>query len=243
MAVFSKERIWERLNRRVGDPQSLVITPLLQVGSVFDSDSVDLRLGTHFLLPEVPPTPFFYPSKTSKLRYITTHIPLGRYLVVPAYQTVLGATLEFIKLPADVSGQILTKSSVARTFVVIETAPWIHPGYRGCLTLEIANVSNTPLLLYPGRLVGQLVLFDVTDASVVPKQSGTYMGPVYPEPPVFLDPQEELGVLGVSNIAEPRIEKVRKDECPECLNKISGTSSRCEFCNTSLTGGLPSEGY
>jgi dCTP deaminase-like len=161
---------------------------------------------------------------------------LGRYLVVPAYQTVLGATLEFIKLPADVSGQILTKSSVARTFVVIETAPWIHPGYRGCLTLEIANVSNTPLLLYPGRLVGQLVLFDVTGATAAAKQSGTYMGPVYPEPPTFLDPQEELALLGISNVFKPEIPKSTKDECPECLNKLSGASLRCEFCNTLLTG-------
>jgi deoxycytidine triphosphate deaminase len=41
---------------------------------------------------------------------------------------------------------------------VVETAPWIHPEYRGCLTLEIANVSNTAVLLYPGRPIGQLIL-------------------------------------------------------------------------------------
>jgi hypothetical protein len=38
---------------------------------------------------------------------------------------VLGATLEYIKLPVDVSGQILTKSSIARMFMVIESAPWM----------------------------------------------------------------------------------------------------------------------
>lgn len=154
MTVLSRGQILDRLNRQISDDNRvLVVSPLLQAKRVLDEDSLDLRLGTHFLLPKVPPQPFFYPgTQPSEVGYQRLHVPIGRYLVVPAHETVLGATLEFVKMPFDLSGQILTKSSVARTFVVIETAPWIHPGYRGCLTLEIANVSNTPLLLYPGRL-------------------------------------------------------------------------------------------
>jgi dCTP deaminase len=159
---------------------------------------------------------------------------MGRYLVVPAYQTVLGATLEFIKLPANVSGQILTKSSVARTFVLIETAPWIHPGYRGCLTLEIANVSNTALLLYPVRLVGQLILFELSGSTAPTKQSGSYMGPVYPEPPKFRDPQDELKMIGITELHKPVINEDAKDKCPECLTKVTIEMKRCPFCNSQL---------
>lgn len=129
MGVYSKERIFDRLNRSIESEESLVISPLLQAQKVFDTDSLDLRLGTYFLLPRVPPRPYFYPGvEASRLGHQRLQGPFGRYLVVPAHETVLGATLEFIKLPNDVSGQILTKSSVARMFVVIETAPWIHPG-------------------------------------------------------------------------------------------------------------------
>ena len=81
--------------------------------------------------------------------------------------------------------------------MVIETAPWIHPFYRGCLTLEIANVSNTPLLLYPGRLIGQLILMEVKDAKEPTHQSGNYVGPVFPEPPKFRDPWADLADIGV----------------------------------------------
>ena len=123
---------------------------------------------------------------------------MGRYLVVPAHQTVLGATLEFVKLPDDTCGQILTKSSIARTFIVIETAPWIHPGYRGCLTLEIANVSNTPLLLYPGRMIGQLVFLELSKREKRERKlSGTYLAPVFPEAPIFKDPEEDLETIGI----------------------------------------------
>jgi dCTP deaminase len=167
--------------------------------TAFDADSVDLRLGSHFLLPKVLPRPFYCPDQSSATSlHVHVHVPLGRYLVVPAHQTVLGATLEFIKLPYDVSGEILTKSSIARTFIVVETAPWIHPEYRGCLTLEIANVSNMPVLLYPGRLIGQLVLLQVNrSADEESRLSKKYFGPVYPEAAPFANPEDDLLKLGV----------------------------------------------
>jgi dCTP deaminase len=202
MGILPTTEIKKRLGRKISDPKSLVITPLLD-DDAYDQDSVDLRLGSHFLLPQTPPRPFMMlDPKSIKLAHLRVHVPFGRYLVVPAHQTVLGATLEFIKIPSDVSGQILTKSSIARTFVVIETAPWIHPAYRGCLTLEIANVSNTPLLLHPGIPIGQLILQTV-DLESIPEEdtlSGNYLGPVYPEAPKFKSLKEVLGGIGIQDI-------------------------------------------
>lgn len=57
LAVLSKNEIAERLRRPIENEESLVITPLLDIES-FDQDSVDLRLGTHFLMPQVPPEPY-----------------------------------------------------------------------------------------------------------------------------------------------------------------------------------------
>jgi dCTP deaminase len=203
MAVVGKAEIEKRLARGIKDirdEKCLVITPLLGTDS-FDADSVDLRLGGHFLLPQVPPQPYAtLDSDHPKIDHLHVHIPWGKYLVVPAHQTVLGVTLEFIKLPYDLSGQILTKSTIARTFVVIETAPWIHPSYRGCLTLEIANVSNAPLLLHPGVRVGQLVLQKVDPVPEKdPRLKGSYLGPIYPEAPKFRKLKEELAPLGISD--------------------------------------------
>ncbi len=201
MAILSGDEISARMKLGVEDPESLVVTPLLQKDKALDVDSLDLRLGSYFLLPRFLQQPYFCPDeKSATFLQVSVHVPLGDYLVVPAHQTVLGATLEFIKLPYDVSGQILTKSSVARTFIVIETAPWIHPGYRGCLTLEIANVSNTPLLLYPGRPMAQLILMEVRP--VPPRTDtldGVYLGPIYPEAPKFRNPAEDLSSIGVKS--------------------------------------------
>ena len=215
--IISQREILDRLRRyHVGDPRSLVITPLIyeKIGDIFDADSVDLRLGSYFLLPKVLDQPYFSPDNTSATTlHERVHVPLGEYLVVPAHQTVLGATLEFIKLPSDVSGQVLTKSSVARTFIVVETAPWIHPQYRGCLTLEIANVSNTPVLLYPGRTICQLVLLSLNDKPELKdmgddkwkdkdaQPEANYFGPVYPEAPKFRNPEDDLLKLGIERVS------------------------------------------
>jgi dCTP deaminase len=224
MAVLSRKAISNRLRLDIEHKQSLVVTPLLARDEAFDDDSLDLRLGSYFLLPRVPGFPFYCPDEQSSFSFHTrVHVPLGDFLVVPAHQTILGATLEFIKLPHDVAGEILTKSSVARTFTVIETAPWIHPNYRGCLTLEIANGSNTPILLYPGRRIGQLVLMNVSDGEVEPENgtetserplSSTYFGPVFPEPPEFKDPDRDLKAIGVR--------KVRIIPRPELRDLVTG---------------------
>jgi dCTP deaminase len=204
MAVLSKSEIDARRKKSVDRAESLVITPILH-SRVFDQDSVDLRLGTYFLMPQIPPEPFVDPtsSRSTAQSYLRLHTPLGAYFVLPAHQTVLGATLEYIKLPFDVSGQILTKSSIARMFMVIETAPWIHPLYRGCLTLEIANVSNTAIVLYPGMTIGQLVLLHTDKSSAPQKLSGTYLGPVYPEPPILAQPGVALGEIGMDKYRHP----------------------------------------
>ena len=136
MGVLSKHEIKARMQKGVDDHEGLVVTPI-PPDEDWSDDSLNLRLGEHFLLPQSPPPPFIaLDSSFSEVGHVRVHVPWGSYLVVPPHNTVLGSTREFIKLPLNVSGQILTRSSVARTFVVIESAPWIHPGYRGCLTLE-----------------------------------------------------------------------------------------------------------
>jgi dCTP deaminase len=214
--VLTRTEILSRLrDYPVGSEKNLVITPLLYQSEcdIFDADSVDLRLGSYFLLPKTLDQPYFSPDKSSATSLHTrVHVPIGEFLVVPAHQTVLGATLEFIKLPSDVSGQVLTKSSVARTFIVVETAPWIHPQYRGCLTLEIANVSNTPVLLYPGRPICQLILMrhalydrpKTAGSKTIPEKqerNENYFGPVYPEAPKFRNPEDDLLQIGIKRVS------------------------------------------
>ena len=199
--VITKNEIADRMTRSLDQCGSLVITPP-PLPRDYDKDSVDLRLGCYFFMPRGHRAPCFCPGRTpAEHLYEEEYIPLGSYLVLPAHSTVLGATLEYIKLPFDMAGQILTKSSWARTFITIETAPWVPPLYRGCLTLEIANASNTPIVLYPGVKIAQLVFLRTSTTRKAGNWDlieGTYIGPVRPEPGDIRGPGESLKDLNVN---------------------------------------------
>jgi len=197
--VLTEEDIQKRLGLPINNTSSLIITPY---PNSFDKDSIDLRLGCYFFVPRAHRAPCFVPGLTSPLHlYSEQYVPMGSYLVLPAHHTVLGSTLEYIKLPSDVSGEILNKSSWARTFITIETAPWIHPLYRGCLTLEIANTSNTPVVLYPGVEIAQLILLrTMRDTAKDGKDEieETYVGPVRPEPAQLQAPEGGLESIAIN---------------------------------------------
>jgi dCTP deaminase len=80
------------------------------------------------------------------------------YFVLHPGEFVIGITLEWVKFPFDLSGYVTGKSSWGRRGLIIETAAGIHPGFTGCLTLELANVGAAPIKLNPGMQICQIFL-------------------------------------------------------------------------------------
>lgn len=73
---------------------------------------------------------------------------------------VLASTLEVLTLPDDLAGRLEGKSSLGRLGLLTHsTAGFIDPGFSGHVTLELSNVANLPIKLWPGMKIGQLCLF------------------------------------------------------------------------------------
>jgi dCTP deaminase len=53
------------------------------------------------------------------------------------------------------------KSTWARRGLIIETAAGIHPGFNGCLTLELANVGEVPIKIRPGMKIAQIFVHEL----------------------------------------------------------------------------------
>ncbi|MCH9668937.1 MAG: dCTP deaminase [Actinomycetia bacterium] len=82
---------------------------------------------------------------------------------------VLGATLERCTLPDDLAGRLEGKSSLGRLGLLTHsTAGFIDPGFCGHITLELSNVANLPITLWPGMKIGQLCLLRLTSPAVHP---------------------------------------------------------------------------
>jgi hypothetical protein len=48
------------------------------------------------------------------------------------------------------------------------TAGFLDPGFNGHVTLELSNVANLPITLYPGMRIGQIAVFQLTTAAERP---------------------------------------------------------------------------
>jgi dCTP deaminase len=88
---------------------------------------------------------------------------------------VLGSTLEIVTLPDDLAGRLEGKSSLGRLGLLTHsTAGFIDPGFNGHITLELSNVANLPIMLWPGMKIGQLCLFRLSSAAEHPYGSAIY---------------------------------------------------------------------
>lgn len=82
---------------------------------------------------------------------------------------VLGSTLERIGLPDDTVARLEGKSSLGRLGLLIHsTAGYVDPGWDGYLTLELSNVANLPITIYPGMKIGQISFFRLSKPAAVP---------------------------------------------------------------------------
>jgi dCTP deaminase len=73
------------------------------------------------------------------------------------HEFVLGSTIERVRMPDDLVGRLEGRSSLGRLGVVIHsTAGFIDAAFEGHVTLEISNLANLPIALYPGMRIGQL---------------------------------------------------------------------------------------
>ena len=88
---------------------------------------------------------------------------------------VLASTYEIITLPDDIAGRLEGQSSLGRLGLLTHsTAGFIDPGFSGHITLELSNVANLPVKLYPGMKIGQLCLIKLSSPAEHPYGSAIY---------------------------------------------------------------------
>ncbi len=100
---------------------------------------------------------------------------------------VLGSTSERVAIPHDLVARLEGKSSLGRLGLLIHsTAGFVDAGWDGQLTLELSNVANLPITLYPEMKIGQISFQQMTTAADRPYGSGDlkskYQGQVGPRP-------------------------------------------------------------
>ena len=168
----------------------IVIEPL-DLGNIQPS-SVDLRLDRYFRV---------FRNHTMRVidvkedqEELTELVEIGDeegFILHPG-EFVLGSTAERVALPNDLVARLEGKSSLGRLGLLIHsTAGFVDAGWDGHLTLELSNVANLPITLYPGMKIGQISFLQMTTPADIPYGSGQvgskYQGQRGPTPSRYFE--------------------------------------------------------
>jgi dCTP deaminase len=163
----------------------IVIDPLDE-GAVQPS-SVDLRLDRLFRVFLNHTTPVIDVKRNLEdLTRLVEIQPDDAFILHPG-EFVLGSTYEKIGVPDDLVARIEGKSSLGRLGLLIHsTAGFVDAGFCGHITLELSNVANLPITLYPEMKIGQVSFLRMTTPAEAPYGSSTagskYQGQRGPTP-------------------------------------------------------------
>ncbi len=164
MILTGKKLSAEINSGNAGQSGGIAIIPQPSLGDLERSGeaSVNLRLGRWFVVVRQSNETHIEatagnPEKVQRVSK-QSFVPFGGEFVLHPGRFVLGVTLEWLRLPTFYTAFVVGKSSLGRRGIIIETAAGVHPGFSGCLTLEIANVGELPVKMVPGMLICQLFI-------------------------------------------------------------------------------------
>lgn len=196
MSILNERQIL----RRLLIDRDVVVTPIVNLATQLGPTSLDVRLGTRFqaqkrnALPYIEPLQDEHALRADIAAYTQDYVvlPTEPYVLHPG-DFALACTLEFIRLPADLSARLEGRSSWGRLGLQIHsTAGFVDPGFSGVITFELSNLGKVPIPLYPGLRIGQLCFY-TGEASAIPyrtKKLTKYAGRIAPMGSAFyLDPE------------------------------------------------------
>jgi dCTP deaminase len=101
----------------------------------------------------------------------------SRYHLMPPHSYALGVTVETFKMPRDVTGIAMGKSTYARAGLLVNTTP-LEAGWTGRLVVELANLADLPLRVYVNEGIGQVVFLQSDEECGVSYEDrgGKYQG-------------------------------------------------------------------
>ena len=137
--------------------------------AMIQPSSIDVRLDRFFRVFDNSKYTHIDPSQQQDELTSPVEVRDDDPFVLHPGEFVLGSTYESVRLPEDLAGRLEGKSSLGRLGLLTHsTAGFIDPGFTGHITLELSNVANLPITLWPGMKIGQLCLFRLSSPAEHP---------------------------------------------------------------------------
>ncbi len=83
----------------------------------------------------------------------------GEVCTIPPNSFALARSVEYIRMPRNVTGVVLGKSTYARCGIVTNFTP-LEAGWEGHITIEISNTTPLPARIYANEGIAQVLFFE-----------------------------------------------------------------------------------
>src|SRR3954451_12771835 len=156
--------------------------------ALLQPSSVDVRVDRYFRVFHNARYPYIDVKQPQEELTEEVEMNGDEPFILHPEEFVLGSTLERVALPDDLVARLEGKSSLGGLGLLIHsTAGYVDPGWDGFLTLELSNVANLPITLYPGMKIGQISFFKLTSPAETPygAAGNKYQGQRGPRPSRF----------------------------------------------------------
>ena len=143
--------------------------------SFIQPSSIDLRVGTELRVFENHKYSHIDPKSPQEDLTTLVKASLEEPFILHPGEFVLGTTYEKVALSNKIVARLEGKSSLGRIGLLIHsTAGFVDPGFSGFLTLELSNVSNLPIKIYPEMKIGQISFYYLHSPSEAKYGDETY---------------------------------------------------------------------
>lgn len=143
--------------------------------ALIQPSSIDVRLDRLFRVFNNHLYTHIDPAQRQDELTTLIDVPQDDPFVLHPGEFVLASTSEVITLGDQLAGRLEGKSSLGRLGLLTHsTAGFIDPGFSGHVTLELSNVANLPITLWPGMKIGQLCIFRLSSPAEHPYGAAVY---------------------------------------------------------------------
>jgi dCTP deaminase len=113
----------------------------------------DLRIADEFKIFTNVASTIVDPKNFDERSFVSVK---GDYCIIPPNSFALGRSIEYFRIPRDVIGICLGKSTYARCGIIVNVTP-LEPCWEGYLTVEISNTTPLPAKIYAGEGIAQII--------------------------------------------------------------------------------------
>ncbi len=119
----------------------------------------DMRLDRKFLVFQGGGESLVDPKRSGELPFEEME---GDDCIIPGGNFVLAKSLEYFRIPRSVLTICTGKSTYARCGLIVNVTPF-EPEWEGFVTVSISNTSPSPVRVYAGEGIAQVVFLGADD--------------------------------------------------------------------------------